>query len=58
MTGKNIPSRLKLVKDPVTLMPLNIKLIIGTVKSNAQPMTSPAKRVKYVKLGLFYLIII
>lgn len=49
MTGKNMPSKLKFVKDPVTLMPLNIKFIIGTVKSSAQPITSPGNKGRHLR---------
>lgn len=41
ITGKNMPSKLKLRKLPLIGTPLNVKLIIGTFKSRAQPTTSP-----------------
>ena len=41
ITGKNIPSKLKLRNDPGTLMPLKVKLMIGIDRSSMQPMTSP-----------------
>jgi len=40
ITGKNIPSKLKSLKAPWTNWPFNVKVIIGIVKSNAQPITS------------------
>lgn len=45
MTGKNIPSRLKLRKLPLIGIPLKVKDITGTVKSKAHPMTSSERRV-------------
>lgn len=41
MTGKNMPSVLKSLKKPQTLTPLTVNMICGTVKSSAQPITSP-----------------
>lgn len=40
ITGKNIPSKLKSLKLPLIGTPLKVKVMIGTVKSKAQPMTS------------------
>lgn len=40
ITGKNIPSKLKSLKAPWTNWPLRVNVIIGIVKSNAQPITS------------------
>lgn len=41
MTGKNMPSRLKSLKDPFTLTPLKVKDMHGSVRSRATPITSP-----------------
>lgn len=41
ITGKNMPSKLKFLNDPFTMCPLNVNVITGTVKSSAQPITSP-----------------
>lgn len=40
ITGKNIPSKLKFRKLPFIGVPLNVKVIIGIVKSKAHPITS------------------
>jgi len=40
ITGKNIPSKLKSLNAPWTNWPFNVKVIMGIVKSNAQPITS------------------
>jgi hypothetical protein len=36
-----MPSKLKFLNDPFTLCPLNVNVMTGTVKSSAQPITSP-----------------
>ena len=41
ITGKNIPSKLKSWNEAFTGFPLNVNDIIGTVKSNEHPITSP-----------------
>jgi len=41
ITGKNMPSKLKFLNDPFTVCPLNVNVMTGTVKSSAQPITSP-----------------
>ena len=42
--GKNIPSRLKFLKYPLTLTPLKKKVMMGTERSRATPMLSPFLR--------------
>ena len=41
ITGKNIPSKLKFLKYPGIFIPLRKNVMIGTVRSKAQPMLSP-----------------
>lgn len=47
ITGKNIPSRLKFLKLAGTFCPLNMNVITGTVKSMAQPITSPVDTINF-----------